>query len=210
MTLSDWKELLEIIKTLLECLGILAGGVWAAYTFGSLRQIARSRAEIASIEVARRKDEAELKMLDERARIGAVIEIDLSVTTCRIPSDSRIFISALAEVANKGNRNAQIDYPEDPFKVYAVNVSSQGTVSTLVATAAVVSSINPAKRSLRLLVRAGGRERLPFLVAVPGPGVYLLVFALPLSPAEQEIASQYGFVTKGRWSAKRYVTVSAA
>jgi hypothetical protein len=208
MTPADWKDLFDVIKVALEAVAIVAGGVWAAYTFGSLRQIAKARAEIANTEAARRKTEAELKALDEHARVGAVIEIDLAVTTCRVAQDPRVFLSVLAEVSNRGNRNAQIEYPPHPFKAYAVQVSAQGELSTtLVASAAVLSSVDPSKHSLKLLVRAGGRERLPFLVAVPSPGLYLLVLSLPLPPAEQAIADQYGFIAKGRWSAKRFYTV---
>lgn len=210
MTLSDWKELLEVAKLLIEASAILAGGIWATYTFGSLRQIARSRAEIANTEAARKKTEAEIQQLTEHARVGAVIEIDLTASTSTLPNVPGLMLSVLAEVSNRGNRNAQIEYPDHPFTVYAVGELQTGTPTyTPVAKDAVRSSVDPSKRSLKLLVRAGGKERIPFLVHVPGPGLYLLVLTLPLSQAEQEIAKQYGFVSVGRWSAKRYFIATA-
>lgn len=208
MTLVAWKEWLEVVKLAAEVIAIGAGGVWALFTFGALSQIARARAEIAKTDAERRKTEAELQALAEKALTGAVIEIDLIVTSPAVPNMAGTFLSVLAEVSNKGNRNAHIEYPEKPFAVYAVDRDAGGVLTPrLVAGSPVVSSINPAKRSLKLLVRAGGKERLPFFVALPGPGLYLVVVTLPLSKAEQEVAARYGFVSLGRWSAKRYVVV---
>jgi hypothetical protein len=205
MTLVESKELLEVAKLLLESIAIISGGIWAAYTFGSLRQIARARAEIANTESARRKTEAEIAQLTEHARVGAVIETDLIATACKIPGEDSLYLSVIADIVNKGNRNAQIEYPANPFTVYAVtDLSKVHSKFTVVANAAVRSSIDPSKRSLRLLVRAGGRERIPFFVPIPAPGLYFLALSLPLSEAEQKVAEQYGFVSAGRWSAKRY------
>jgi hypothetical protein len=209
MTVSEWQAVLEVIKLLLECAAIVAAAIWATYTFGSLRQIARARAEIANTEAERRKTEVEIQHLTEQSLVGAVIEIDRVANVHNIP-ESGLFLSVVAEVANKGNRNAQIEYPEYPFTAYTATLQGDGKfVFESIARAHVVSSVAPAKRSLKLLVRAGGRERLPFLVRIPRPGIYLLVVTLPLSAAEQEIAKKYGFVSAGRWSAKRYVVVQS-
>ncbi|MGH9420901.1 MAG: hypothetical protein ACRD3J_13075, partial [Thermoanaerobaculia bacterium] len=122
-----------------------------------------------------------------------------------VPNSADVFLSVLAEVSNKGNRNAQIEYPDHPFTAYLVTPQPDGALSySPVAKANVISSINPDYKSLKLLVRAGGKERLPFFVRLPSHGLYLLVITLPLSAAEQEVAKRYGFVTTGRWSAKRY------
>ena len=210
MTLAEWKDFLDVVKTLVEASAILAGGIWATYTFGSLRQIARARAEIANTEAARKKTEAEIQQLTERAQAGAVVEIDLTASTWALPNVSGLLLSVLAEVSNKGNRNVQIEYPDHPFTAYAVTGFEGGAQTyTPVATADVRSSVNPSKRSLKLLVRAGGRERIPFLVRVPGPGLYMLVLTLPLPKPEQEIAERFGFVSTGRWSAKRYFLATA-
>lgn len=170
-------------------------------------QIARARAEIAKADVERRKTEAELQALSDRALTGAVIEVELVATPVTVPSVKGRYLSVLAEVSNKGNRNAQIEYPDRPFAAYQVKPHDAGFSYTAVAEAGVVSSVNPSRRSLKLLVRAGGKERLPFFIKVPEPGLYLLVVTLPLSVAEQEVAKKYGFVSAGRWSAKRYVVV---
>lgn len=211
MTISEWKDLVEMVKSLLEACAIVAAGVWATYTFGSLRQIAKARAEIANTEATRRKTEAEVQALSEKAGIGAVIEIELAATPLKAPNDSRLYLSVIAEVSNKGNRNAHIAYPDQLFRVYAVNSQHETAVThTFLLAASLVSAVDPTRYAKNLLVRAGGREWLPFLVPVPGPGVYLLVLSLPASAAEQEIAKQSGFSPSPWWSAKRYVVVPAA
>jgi hypothetical protein len=213
MTLGEWQELLELLKTLLEVVAIIAGGIWAIFTFHALGQIARARADIANAEASRRKSEAEAQQLLEKAGIGAVIEVDLTATTVKAPDGRGLLLSVLVEITNKGTRNAKAKFPEPPefpFTAYEVTAHEDGRFSyEMVARAAVISGINPEFRSLQVLVRAGGRERLPFLVRIPRPGVYLLVFGIPLSEKEQEVAKKFDFVATGRWTAKRYVVVGA-
>lgn len=209
MALEDWKAYLEVAELLLKCLAIFAAGLWAAYTFGSLGQIARARADIAKTEAERRRAEAEIERLSEQGRVGAVVQIQMSPSVQVIPGDQNKYLSVTAEVTNTGTRNAQVDYSETPFAAYAVKPTSDGRFSyDRVATAHVVNGLNPSLRSKRLLVRAGGKERLSFFVRLPGPGLYFLVLSVPISEREQDVARQYGFEAKGRWSAKQYFVVA--
>lgn len=212
MALDDWKSLLEVLELLLKCAAIVAAGLWAAYTFGSLGQIARAKADIAKTEAERRRAEAEIERLSEQGRVGAVIQIRMTPRVETLPNDPGKYLSVTAEVTNSGTRNAQIDYPkppEAPFTAYAVTADAGGGLSyERVAAAQVVSGVNPRFRSKRLLVRAGGTERLSFFTRVPGAGLYLLVISVPVSEREQEVARQFGFEAQGRWSAKQFFVVS--
>ena len=223
MTLEDWKTFLEIAELLVECAAIIGAGIWAIYTFGSLRQIARAKAEIAKTEAEitktqaeitkteaeRRKADAEIERLSEQGRVGAVVQIQMTPSVEVIPGDPNKYLSVAAEITNTGTRNAEIEYPDTPFMAYAVRQKADGTFSyDRVATAHVVNAFVPSQRSKRMLVRAGGKQRLSFFVRLPGPGLYFLVVALPMSEVEQEVAKQFGFVSKGWWSAKQYFVVA--
>lgn len=209
MALADWKAVLEVAELLLKCLAIVGAAVWATYTFGSLGQIARAKADIAKTEAERRKAEAEIERLSEQGRVGAVVQIQMTPSVQAIPGDRNKYLSVTAEVLNTGTRNAQVDYSETPLAAYAVTPKADGTFSyDRVATAHVVNGLNPSLRSKRLLVRAGGKERLSFFVRLPGPGLYFLVVSVPISEREQDVARLYGFEAKGRWSAKQYFVVT--
>jgi hypothetical protein len=209
-TIKQWQDLLGIVKIALECMAIAGGGFWALFVFGSLRQIARARAEIAKTDAERRKTEAEIERLTEQARIGAVIGIELAASSVNVPGDAGKYLSIEAIVANSGSRHAQVDYPDEPLIVFDAKADADGTLRyTRVAGAYVPRGTQPWLPSRRLLVRAGGHECLTFFVKVPSPGLYLVVLSFPISEQEQTIARQFGFETKGRWSAKRYVTVPA-
>lgn len=210
MTAEEWKTFLEVVKVGLECAAILGVGAWATFTFGSLRQIARAKAEITKLDSERRKTEAEVDRLTEQARVGAVIQISLDAVPRTVQDHHHRFVEITVEVFNGGTRNVHISYPEHPLIVYAVAVDANGAMSYHpVATARVVSGVNPNGFSTGMLARAGGRYLLSFMVTVPSPGLYLAIFSVPLSAAEQAIANQFGFSAKGRWSGKKYVTVPA-
>jgi hypothetical protein len=208
MTVESWKATLEIAELFLKCGAIVGAAAWAAYTFRSLGQIARAKADIAKTEAERRKAEAEIERLSEQGKIGAVVQIQMTPTVQAIPGDQNTYLSVTAEFLNTGSRNAQVDYAETPFAGYAVTPKADGTFDyERVVTAHVVNGLNPSLRSKRLVVRAGGKERLNFFVKLPGSGLYFLVVSVPISEREQNIARQFGFESKGRWSAKQYFVV---
>lgn len=75
------------------------------------------------------------------------------------------------EAERHGNRNAQLEYPEYSFRVFAVTPQPDGTFSYTKHTEAVVTAgSNPKLRSLRMLVRSGGRGTFLFSFAWTVPG----------------------------------------
>jgi hypothetical protein len=208
MTAEEWKTFLDVVKVTLECVAIIGAGIWATYTFGSLRQIARAKAEMTKLDSERRRTDAEVDRLTEQARIGAVIQISLDALPLAIPDDRRRFVEVTVEIFNGGSRNVHIAYPQHPLNIYAADINSDGlTTYRNVASCRVASGVDPNSFSKGMLARAGGRYPLSFVVPVPASGLYLIVFSVPVSEAEQAIATQFGFSSKGRWSGKKFVTI---
>jgi hypothetical protein len=218
MTLADFS-------TLVASVGVLAGGAWALFNFRALNTLAKSRAELANLDLERVKKQKEIdakvyehrqrelaiQELEQKARIGSVINVILQASQLVVPDDSSLYVSVVVQVENKGTINTRLVYGDDrqPLSVYPVTaiddtgtprVGSRETYGTPVST-------SPGELSPSVNVRAGGCERIHFLFRVKAPGLYLLTFAAPLDADNQAIAAQLGFEFRGNWAAKEYLVV---
>ncbi|HEY3134631.1 MAG TPA: hypothetical protein VGL29_01155 [Blastocatellia bacterium] len=218
MTLTEFS-------TLVASAGVLAGGAWALFNFRALNTLAKSRAELANLDLDRVKKQKEIEAkayehrqrelaiqeLEQKARIGSVINVRLQASQLVVPDDSSLYVSAVVQVENKGTINTRLEFGDDrrPLSVYPVTgtddtgkprVGARETYGTPVSTS--LGELSPSVN-----VRAGGCERIHFLFRVKTPGLYLLTFAVPLDADNQAIAEQLGFKFKGNWAAKEYVVV---
>lgn len=217
---------LEDLSNLLTSLAVLAGGAWAFFNFAALSKLSKSRAELANLELDRvnkqmeieareyqhRQNELMIQELEQKARIGSVIDVTLQASQLAVPDDASLYVAAIVQIENKGTINTRLIYDEErkPLSVYPVaKVDDTGTLhfgspdryGTPVGT-------SPNELSPSVNVRAGGSERLHFLFRVKSPGLYLLAFAVPLDKDNQTIAKRLGFEFKGNWVAKEYLVVS--
>jgi hypothetical protein len=209
MTLAQLHAYLEVARIVFEIAAIIAAGIWALYSFRVLNETARARGEMAKLDVEQKKGEAELRRLTEETFVGAVVDITMTAEQVALPGDQRRYICAEVTINNKGNRNAQLEYPEFPFTVFAVKPQADGTFEYVQhSVAKVAAGSAPNYKSLRMLVRAGGVGHIPFFVSVGAPGLYFLVFSTPVSEAEQAVSKRFGFQSGGKWSAKKYFVVT--
>lgn len=217
----NWED----FSNLMTGIGVLVGGAWAMYNFTALGKLARSRIELANLELDRvnkqkdieakeyehRQKELMIQDLEQKARIGSVINVTLQASQLSVPDDTSLYVSAVVQVENKGTINTRLAYGEDrkPLSVYpVVIVDGTGTprfgspekYGTPVAT-------SPGELSPSVNVRAGGCERLHFIFRVKSTGIYLLAFAVPLDQDNQAIAKKLGFEFSGNWVAKEYLVV---
>ena len=218
MNLADFSDLMT-------GLAILAGGAWAMFNFTALGKLAKSRAELANLELDRvnkqkeieakvyehRQKELVIQELEQKARIGSVINVTLQARQLALPDDASLYVSVVVQIENKGTINTRMVYGEDrkPLSVYpAIAIDDTGVphfgppkkYGTLVTT-------SPGELSPSVNVRAGGSERLYFFFRVKAPGLYLLAFAVPVDTDNQSIAEEMGFKFKGNWTAKEYFVV---
>jgi hypothetical protein len=218
MDLADFSHLMT-------GLAVLAGGAWALFNFTALNKLTQSRAELANLELDRvnkqkeieskiyenQKMELEIQALEQKARVGSVINVTVQASQLALPNDPSLYVSAIVQVENKGTISTRLAYEQGkkPLSVYeVVSFGDVGTpqfgspqkYGTPVAT-------SPGELSPSVNVRAGGFERLHFLFRVKSPGLYLLTFAVSLDQENQDIAKKLGFEFKGNWVAKEYLVV---
>ena len=215
---------LEDFSNLMTGLAALAGGAWALFNFTALNKLAESRARLENLELDRvnkqkeidakerehRQRELAIQELEQKARIGSVINLTLQASQLAIPNDASLYVAAVVQVENKGTINTRLDFGEErtPLSVYTVTVDEKGTPHfDLRDRYGTPVAVSPSELVPSVNVRASGCERLHFLFQVNSPGLYLLTFAVPLDPDNQVIARNLGFEFKGNWVAKEYVVV---
>ena len=203
MTLEEFATLAQAVQSILTPIALVVAAGWAIYTFSALGQITRSRAEI-------QRTEAEILDLQREASIGAVVEISITTSQHTRPNDPYAYISAVVEIENKGSRNTRLVHGgnERPFSVFAVDFQDDGSLKyERQAAYHVLLSTAPSGRSPSTIVRAGGREKIPFYFRVSSPGVYLLIFRAPISGKEQAVGKELGLDFPANWVAKKYLVV---
>jgi hypothetical protein len=216
MNLADFSNLLT-------GLAVLAGGAWAVFNFKALNKLAHSRAELANLELDRvnkqreieakvyehRERELVIQELEQKARIGSVMNVTLQATQLAVPNDPTLYVSVVVQIESKGSINTRLAYEDrKPLSVYRITKDETGALQfgspkrygTPVTT-------SPRELSPSVNVRAGGCESLQFFFPVESPGLYLLAFAVALDEENQAIAEELGFEFKGNWTAKQYLVV---
>jgi hypothetical protein len=219
MNPESFAAFMSGVESIITSLALIIGGLWALYTFRVLNQITRGRLETQKMQFERdkmeieiRKTQKELQQLELQAKTQAVIQITIEASQQSLPDDSSLYVSAIVEIENKGNRNTRLSYEgRDPFLVTPIKISERGEMrfeNSLGYPVRLAS--NPQGKAPGTIVRAGGREQLPFFFRVEAPGLYMLSFAVRLSPEEQKTASEAG-TPEGRptsWTGKKLIVVS--
>jgi hypothetical protein len=207
------------VESIITSLALIFGGLWALYTFRVLNQIVRGRLETQKLqferdklEIETRKTQVELQQLELQTKTQAVIQITIEASQQSLPNDSSRYVSAVVEIENKGNRNTRLSYEgRDPFLVTPIKISERGEMLHKDSFRYPVRlASNPQGKAPGTIVRAGGREQLPFFFRVEFPGLYMLAFAARLSPEEQKTASEAG-TPEGRpasWTGKKLIVVN--
>jgi hypothetical protein len=140
--------------------------------------------------------------------------MSIKTSQYRQPTDDYMYVAADVDIENKGNRHTQLVYGEGgtPFSVFRVDHNADGSLKFGDATSyPVVRGQDPEKAVRSMIVRAGGRETIPFYFRVSSPGVYLLVFRAPIPKSEQELlegALRHEFSRPFAWVAKEYLVVN--
>ena len=190
------------------------GGVFAVALYFLLRQreevqtrIRRSEAEIRDLELKRKHVEAQILDLELKTR-QAVILVDIRVETYR-HRDAYIII-AVVELTNCGSQNTRIIWENQPppFSVRMIKRNEDGDVDyDLIGEFRVPRTLDPKAKALSHVVRAGGKESLPFTALTPSPGLYLLSFRGVLAEKDRAEALKLGVELPVAWTGNRYVLI---
>ncbi len=119
------------------------------------------------------KSRKELNVLEVQAFRQTVVEIDLEVEQIAIPEKNRYVVSVVASIANKGNQNSAVEVKRPPLSISLMEIVSGELVAT-----GWKQDISPTTKFDGLVLRVGSTTRLPFMIEVPGPGLYLVVFQI--------------------------------
>ncbi len=170
MTIKDWSDLASAIQSFTLALAVIVGGGWALFRFLSLNSIAKARAEL----------EAAQRSLRERGMLD--IRIDHQVVAS--PPGKKKWLLCNVRVENVGNGVESIDWTSSRF--FAVPIALKTNKAEILYQQEITGSSCRPLYSKSTLVMPGEKFQEPYLVCLPGHGLYKLSFEAQISNTTQE------------------------
>jgi len=219
----DPDTLIALGELILKVAVVLFGGTWAVLLFRLLRQREQAQINLRRSEADIRHTEAQILDLELKTK-QAVVLVDMRVETYR-HRDAYI-IYAVVELTNCG-RNTRIIWKDQPpaFSVRMVKLNEEHHGPSrripmqngiedrdydLIGEFRVLRTLDPKAEARSHIVRAGGKESLPFTALVPSPGLYLLSFRGVVDEKDRAEAAKLGVELPVAWTGNRYVFVDDA
>lgn len=207
-SLTDLQALAELLRSLCLSAAIVLGGGWTLIKFSQLLEAERATAQLKLSELEADKRKAELRPM---------LQIEMSIDFLE-DERGRIWLLATVKLENSGINGLSIDTSESPFRVAQVKEQSQ---SGRLEFGEIIFSDKEVLRSRSIAEREGGAigtvQRItiqpsrtieaPFLVQLPGPGLYFAEFRAGLSEDsirdwEEEMGASEDLYKN--WSASRF------
>jgi hypothetical protein len=211
MDLDTWIVLIELG---LKIVVALFAGFWAVVLLLLLRQrelaqtnLRRSEAQIRDLELKRKYVDAQIRDLELKAT-QAVVLVDIKPTIHR--SGNGYIIIAVVELTNCGSQNTRIKWKGElpAFYVRSAELGTDGTADYGPPIEfRVPLTLNPKSEAPSHVVRAGGKESIPFAFQVSSPGLYLLSFRGVVDEKDRAEAAKLGVELPVAWTGNRYVIV---
>jgi hypothetical protein len=158
------------LQSVVVSIAVLVGGGWTLYSFISLDIVAKAKADLE-------KTRAELSDVLQKQ---AVLETTIASVQGPRSANGDYHLAVTVTLQNKGARNTEIQWTKaTPLTVKRlIGADGQSADRQLIFVKPVSLSTNP---PVKYLILAGGTLRLPFLVRVPGSGLYYLEFQTEVS-----------------------------
>lgn len=220
MSLAEFESLMGGIASAVTAAALIIGAIWALFTFHSLLEIPRRRAELQATEAQIRnseleamlaqaeirKSDAELRQLELQNHTQAVVDITIEAKQASLPGDDARYIGATVLVKNTGSRNTRLLFQDEkPFSVRSVTFDGDGEPQYGEPQHyAVARAAMPTVSASSLVLRTGSTETIPFFCRIPDAGLYYLAFSTPLTEDDSEVALQVGAVRRTRWVARTF------
>ncbi len=174
LNLDKFKSILEIVQLIAVITAILIGGGWTLYTFISLEAVNKAKIEL---------EEMKHKLIRR-----AVLDINLVAENETKKDQAEYYISATVTVANKGTREAHLDFSEHPFltplSISKVTFDKKGGPEFVNSQ---TYKINMAiSEIIDVVLLPNENISLPFYVKVKEAGVYFLEFSVPQKGIERK------------------------
>ncbi|WP_296936259.1 hypothetical protein [uncultured Marinobacter sp.] len=172
MTLSELKNLADIIQSFIISFAALSGGLWALYQFHSLKRIEKAKSELKAIK----------RSLEERGILSAGVD---AFPTC---FQDKLFIQVRVQIENVGNTSEVINWDDSGVVASKVVKAENGIIEFSKDgfhgyqdedVSAEDSCVDP-----------GVKLVTSFLVHVTEPGIYFIDFAASCSPLASQNAAE--------------------
>ena len=171
---SWWKDASTVFQNLAVGVGVLAGGLWAGWTFQQLQQTRRTQLEITRLESSDRL---------------SGLEIDIEAQQGQQDGTMRpVFIDV--RLANNGVLGVGLNLFKSQVGLALIRYdSTQALRAVKRYTSPFLTRITPAVWAMTAwtFLAPGQKERLSYLIYVNTPGVYLVDFSGGLDPSRQAI-----------------------
>ena len=171
---NNWQARQSIVFVV----AAMTAGAWGIFVYQMFDERGRAQAEFE--EISRRISIARLEEEKEKHKEKAIVEVRIHASQEKVPGSEDRFINAIVIVTNKGNRNANVTFDEDPFTITHLN--PDGTLDTNASRQYHPLWSKKTEGVEGLTVRVQETQRLAFFVKVDNPGVYLLEFDMKASP----------------------------
>lgn len=130
----------------------------------------------------------------ERIRRQSVLRMDLTAQPARLPGDPRLFLNVVVTIENTGDRNTHLSYDsEDHLTVTGISFDEAGAqVRGPTIKRRLMRGDQPVSTNTLL---AGQSNDLPFMVPIPGPGLFHVRYYVRPNEWQMGVLRQAGGLT---------------
>ena len=188
-----WIDLIELG---LKFVALFGAGIWAIAVLRLLRQ--SGSATVLPGDLAARIREIEL-----RANLQPAIAVDIRPTITRSLNEDGYIITAVVELANRGNLHTKVTWKDEPPAFHArlahFDADGRPKYDPPVRFRVPLTS-NPKTAAISQVIRAGSTKSIPFAFKVQAAGLYLLSFRGGIDGEERAEAERLGLPLPEAWT----------
>ena len=178
----DVGAVLEHVRSLVETIGVLGTGAWAAWTFHKLQAVRAAEVDIQGKIAEAKKSDAEKEEIRQRI-IGQQPLLDIDIRAKQVGAagaSAPLFLYVIILLKNEGQQNLEVIFDDSALTVARMDLDSQNRPEpTKIYRAGPwwvpPKGAHPQKLEERIF-RVGQRRRMAFLVPIPSGGIYFVQF----------------------------------
>lgn len=161
---EKFKNLASGAQSLAIAIAVVIGGVWTLYTFKALGTVNKARAEIREIE--------------HRSNIEQpVLAIELQAKPVTTGGKNVHLVHVEAKFRNDGKRNLNLTFDEPSLTVSKLKLDTNSTEvegEVISREPTLLNADGTLEQVRERALRPSQSRDVPFVVAVPSPGIYLV------------------------------------
>ena len=191
---EKFMKISEGLRNLAMTIAVIVGGLWTAYVFNAELHIENAQATLDKLKL--------------EASSAPSIDKQLDVEQLFVPGDSAYYLHISVQGTNTGNKSTTLNILKEPIKVAEVTLNnSEKPKFKIVATTDYYSP--EGSKTANVVIGAGETNKIPFVVKVNHPGLYLIEFEAQMESSDLTESIRAGadprFPTT--WVAQKYVVV---